>query len=143
MSDSRKICDRYGLSDRSAAAVGTAVLQDVGILTKETLVQVIDKNKLRRVRENVRNNIMNSMEHQPMNAIYYDGRKDQTLAIEEKVGRSHRRTLDEEHISLVQETGSVFLGHVTPSLGSAKDQLQSIVDFLEKNDFVRLTSSGV
>ena len=109
------------LSDRSAAAVATAVLQDVGIVTKESSVQVIDKNKLRRARENVRHKIMDSINYQPLNAIYFDGRKDKTLTIKKKDGRSHRKTLVEEHISLVQEPGSEFLGYTMPSSESAKD----------------------
>lgn len=40
-----KICDRYGLSDRSAAAVASAVLQDLGIITEDRTEQIIDKNK--------------------------------------------------------------------------------------------------
>ena len=40
------------------------------------------------------------------------------------------RTVIEEHISLIQEPGSVYIGHTTPSSGSAKSITDSILNFL-------------
>lgn len=125
-----KICDRYGLSDRSAAAVATAVLQDFGIVTKAIQTQVIDKNKLRRAREKSRKNYHNT-EVPHLKALYFDGRKDKTLVIEDIEGTSHRRTVVEEHISLIQEPGSLFLGHTVPSSGTSKGIFKSIMDFFQ------------
>ncbi|CAH1115201.1 unnamed protein product [Psylliodes chrysocephalus] len=129
-----KVCDRYGLSDRSAAAVATAVLQEVGIVTKESSVQIINKNKLRRARKYLRTKIINLVDCEPITAMYFDGRKDKTLSFEEIDGKSRKRTVTEEDISLVQELGSVFLGHTIPSSGSAKNLCQIIVDFLQENN---------
>lgn len=125
-----KVCDRYGLSDRSAAAVATAVLHDLGIVSTDNTKNVIDRSKLRRAREQSRKGfIHNSTE--TLKAIYFDGRKDKTLVIENIEGTPHRRTILEEHISLVQEPGSIFLGHTVPLSGSALSICQSIVNFLE------------
>ncbi|CAG9830028.1 unnamed protein product [Diabrotica balteata] len=43
-----KVSDRYDLSVRSAAAVASAVLVDVGLVSTEDLSLVIDKNKIHR-----------------------------------------------------------------------------------------------
>lgn len=42
------VCDRFGLSSRSAAAITSAVLVDVGIVTETDRRLIIDKNKIRR-----------------------------------------------------------------------------------------------
>lgn len=89
-----KVCDSYGLSDRSAVAVATAVLHDV---TKDYKKNVIDRCKLRRAREQTRNSFkQNSSE--TLKAIYFDGRKDKTYVIKNIEGKSHKRTVLEEHI---------------------------------------------
>ncbi|CAH1113451.1 unnamed protein product [Psylliodes chrysocephalus] len=75
-----KVCDRYGLSDRSAATVATAFLQDIGIVKKESSVQIIDKNKLRKAREHLRTKIIKLIDCEPITAMYYDGRKNKTLS---------------------------------------------------------------
>lgn len=49
-----RACDRHGMSDRSAAAVASAVLEDCGLVTADDISNVIDKNKVRREREKTR-----------------------------------------------------------------------------------------
>ncbi|KAK0049303.1 hypothetical protein Bpfe_021191 [Biomphalaria pfeifferi] len=49
-----KEADRYGISDRAAASLATAVLIDVGFITKQNQSFVIDKNKVHRERLNLR-----------------------------------------------------------------------------------------
>lgn len=41
-------CDRFGISDRAAAAVASSVLKDVGIVTNDDHSHVVDKSKIRR-----------------------------------------------------------------------------------------------
>lgn len=45
------VCDRTGISDRSAATIASAILQDVGIISIDTKKNVIDRMKVRRERE--------------------------------------------------------------------------------------------
>ncbi|KAK4883451.1 hypothetical protein RN001_006770 [Aquatica leii] len=45
-----QLCDRYRLSDRSAAAIASAVLKDVGIISEEDKMNVVDRSKVRRAR---------------------------------------------------------------------------------------------
>ena len=47
-------CDRHGVSDRAAAAIASAVLQDFGVLSKEHSFNVIDRSKIRRSRQTQR-----------------------------------------------------------------------------------------
>ena len=42
--------DRYGLSDRTTAAIALSVLQDFGIVTNYDHSLVVDKNKIRRAK---------------------------------------------------------------------------------------------
>lgn len=127
-----KVCDRYGLSTRSAAAVASAVLADVGLVSTEDLTMVIDKNKVHRAVAKARKEASRDIGGIVIKSIYFDGRKDKTL-INEKIGnRYHRKEVLEEHISILVEPGSIYLGHTAPSRGTAKGILSSITTLLEK-----------
>ena len=43
-------CDRHGVSDRAAAGIASALLQDVGIIHEGDVSKVIDRSKVRRER---------------------------------------------------------------------------------------------
>ncbi|CAH0546980.1 unnamed protein product [Brassicogethes aeneus] len=117
-----KKCDRFGVSDRAGAAIASAVLHS-------TNVGVIDKNKLRRKRKKTRENIVeqNKILHVP--ALYFDGRKDKTLTLTEKDGQYYRQSILEEHISLIKEPESKFLGYIAPNSETSKSIEQTINDF--------------
>lgn len=126
-----EVCDRYGLSTRSAAAVASAVLTDVGLISTEDLTMVIDKNKIHRAVSKVRRETSKNIGGIVIKSIYFDGRKDKTL-VNEKIGdRYHRKEVLEEHISILAEPGSIYLGHTTPNRGTAKGILTSITTLLE------------
>lgn len=128
------MCDRYGISDRSAAAVATAVLQDFGLVTSKDKSLVIDKNKVRRARETVRHDMQEKTLCHNVEGIYFDGRKDKTLEILKKDNRYHRTISVKEHISLICEPGSLYLGHITPKSGTGKAIADSIMDFCLSTD---------
>ncbi|GBP43074.1 hypothetical protein EVAR_96336_1 [Eumeta japonica] len=67
-------------------------------------------------------------------ALYFDGRKDQTSTISEKDGKRYRRRILEEHISLIKEPDSKFLGYITPASGTAKCIEQEIFNFFMNKD---------
>jgi len=126
-----KICDRYGLSMRSTAAVASAILADVGLVSTEDLTLVIDKNKIHRAVSKTRTEASKGIGDIVVKSIYFDGRKDKTL-INEKIGdRYHRKEVLEEHISILAEPGSIYLGHTTPSNGTAKETFTSLKTLLE------------
>lgn len=44
-------CDRSGISDRNTATIASAILQDVGIISVDTKISVVDRMKVRREKE--------------------------------------------------------------------------------------------
>lgn len=129
--------DRFGLSDRATAAVASSVLQDFGIITDYDHTNVIDKNKLRREKSLNRSKLqmLNKDKHNPLQGLYFDGRRDDTLIIEKIKSKQFRRTKKEDHYSILQEPGSVFVGHVSPSSGSAENIANSILSYLTEAGF--------
>lgn len=129
--------DRFGLSDRATAAVASSLLQDFGIVTDEDNTYVVDKNKLRREKSVNRSvlQMQNEEKHNPLQGLYFDGRKDNTLVIEKVNSKQFRRTIKEEHYTILKEPGSVYIGHVSPSSGSAEDIANSIISYLTETGF--------
>lgn len=50
--------------------------------------------------------------------------------------------IKEEHIVLLQEPGSKYIGHVTPKTGTAKQIVQSILAFLDPDVAASLLGIG-
>lgn len=75
-----KTCDRYGVSDRAAAAIASSVLHDI-----KANINVVDRHKLRRERIKTRDSIVKKAHISDVSALYFDGRKDRTLKIVKKV----------------------------------------------------------
>ena len=75
--------DRYGLSDRATATICIALLCDLGIVTETDQTMIIDKSKVRKERNMFKKKLIGkftqSDEDEQIDAIYFDGRKDQTL----------------------------------------------------------------
>lgn len=125
-----KICDRYGVSSRAAAAISSAVLKDIGVITQDNSSKVIDKCKVQRERQKSRGlSTATQLNSTEIRGLYFDGRKDKTIIHDNVAGKFHRREIIEEHISLVEEPESKYLGHTTPSSGSAEHIKNSIFEF--------------
>lgn len=124
------LSDRYGVSDRATAAIASSVLHDVGLITDSDVSHVIDKNKIRREKQNVRAELCSKSDEFPLQGLYLDGRKDDTLVVDLAHSKRFRRVKKEEHYSLIQEPGSVYIGHVTPTSGSSEDIVTSIISYL-------------
>lgn len=127
-------CDRYGVSDRATAAIASSVLQDVGVVTNSDNSQVVDKCKIRREKHNVRADLSSSITENKLIGLYFDGRKDDTIVVQEAHSKRFKRVVKEEHYVLIQEPGNIFLGHVTPNSGSSEDIATSIISYLTSND---------
>ncbi|XP_055922808.1 uncharacterized protein LOC129953593 [Eupeodes corollae] len=122
-------CDRTGVSDRSASILVSSLLQDIGVVSKLDSSKVIDRSKIRRERQKLRQNLQCKIEN--ITGLYFDGRKDKTMILETIGARTHRKISVEEHIVLVSEPEGQYLGHVTPSCGNAKTISSSIIDFVK------------
>ncbi|GBM95506.1 hypothetical protein AVEN_114885-1, partial [Araneus ventricosus] len=114
-----KTLDRFGTSDRAGAAIVSAALQDVGIISESNVLNVVDRNKIRLARTKARTTVLfqviKDYDHDQF-GLYFDGRKDRTLSIED----NRRKVIIEEHISFVKEPGSEDIGHVSVNFGRAQ-----------------------
>lgn len=110
--------DRFGISDRAGAAIVSATLQDIGIISTENKDHVVDRSKIRRVRSKTRSSAIDSSltDCQEYICISFDGRKDKTLVQED----NRRRVMVEEHITVLKEPGSQYLGHISLKSGNAR-----------------------
>ena len=77
-----------------------------------------------------------------MRGLYFDGRKDRTLINIKEGNNFHRRTITEEHIALVQQPEGTYVGHTTPSSGSAANIASSIVEYLSLHNVEKLVAIG-
>ena len=116
--------DRYGVSDRAAAAIATAILQDTS--TSFVSSQIIDPSKIRRIRKRLRFDTCLADNTSDIVGLYFDGRKDVTLVKDDVTKHVQKRT--EEHYVLVEQPGDRYIGHVSPNSGSARNIFEAITD---------------
>jgi hypothetical protein len=104
---------RYEVSDEAAAALGNALLRDLGLLTKENAAEVIDPKKIEREKIRICKNALSKSEqhHQEIRCIGMDGRRDKgSLVFEEyeeegtKCLRKTTKTV--EHLTFTVESGT-------------------------------------
>lgn len=84
-----RACDRYGISDRSAATLASTLLHDLSsqnnlvtpIASQPDLDLVIDRSKVRRDRTKVQNTLQTDFraKEKDIKCLYFDGRIDDTL----------------------------------------------------------------
>ncbi|GBN83756.1 hypothetical protein AVEN_141238-1 [Araneus ventricosus] len=97
------LSDRYGVSDRATATIASSVLHDVGLITDSDVSHVIDKNKIRREKQNVRVEFCSKSDEFPLQGLYLDGRKDDALVIDLAHSKRFRRVKKEERYSLIHQ----------------------------------------
>ena len=93
--------------------------------------------KIRRARSTNRKDLINDSHYRPITenrGLFFDGRKDKTIVREKKGTKLYTKVVSEEHVSLIGEPNSRFLGHVTPKSGTEKDIADSILQFLEDRE---------
>ena len=71
-------CNRHGVSDRAAATLATAVLQDIQIVHQGDTNQVIDRSQVRRELHKKRED-QATESNTTFCGLYFDGRKDRTI----------------------------------------------------------------
>ncbi|GBO39907.1 hypothetical protein AVEN_144683-1 [Araneus ventricosus] len=89
--------DRFGISDRAGAAIVSAALQGVGIISGSNVLNVVDRNKIRpggtKARTTLLSQVIKDYDHDQF-GLYFDGRKDRTLSMED----NRRKVIIGEHI---------------------------------------------
>ena len=129
-------CDRTGVSNRGAAILASAVLEDLKIITKEDKSKVIDKTKIQREKKKLRLEIklQEKGKASVLEGLYFDGRKDTTIVMDKAKGNCCKSTIKEEHVVLVSEPGSNYMGHVSPASGHGHSIKSSIISWLNSKD---------
>ncbi|GBL89051.1 hypothetical protein AVEN_255193-1 [Araneus ventricosus] len=122
--------DRFSISDRAGAAIVSAALQYVGIISESNVSNVVDRNKIRLERTKARTtlssqSVIKDYDHEQF-GLYFDRRKDGTLSMDD----SRKKVIIEEHISLVKEPGSEYIGHLSINFGRQKIIGNNIYSFL-------------
>lgn len=133
-------CDRTGVSSRAAAMIVTAALHDIDEETDD----IIDKNKVSRERQRAREQSLSSSECGNVTSIYFDGRKDKTVMMIKSESKRARTEVTEEHITVLSEPGSKYIGHFSVSSGSANNIVNGLYDFCiqKKIDVNKIDSIG-
>ena len=134
-------CERTGVSNRNAALLVNAAFQDLGIITKEDKSKVVDKSKIHRERTKLRKKLNVEILLSNLSGLYFDSRKDKTLTEEKINSKYYKKQISEEHITLLQEPESQFLGHFTPYNASAHSLMTGICNYLEKSE-IDMSSLG-
>lgn len=128
-----EVADRYGVTDQAAAAIATATLEVIGVLSGDAWL-VIARHKMRRSRNALRQFLSASRITKGI-GLYFDGRKDKTLFMEKGVSGIYRQKFKkEEHISVVAEPGGNYIGHVSLKKGDAASIANEISNSVT-NDF--------
>ncbi|GBO35205.1 hypothetical protein AVEN_25220-1 [Araneus ventricosus] len=123
--------DRCGVSDQAVAAIASSFLHDVGLTTSNNSDLVVDEKKLRREKAKIRFQALSEAQALPLKGMYFDGRKDSTL-IEERVDtKRYTRKVKEERLCLIEELGSRYITHLSPSFGTAKQISATIIGYFK------------
>lgn len=128
------MCDRFGISDRVASCLATALFKDIGFTDENGEAIIMDKSKVGREKMKARESVRRMQNNDStLLAFSFDGRKNDALTREEISGKYHPRVEKESHIVIVKEPGSKLLGHIkVDAEDSNTKQLQLCEFFKEK-----------
>ncbi|KAF8774155.1 hypothetical protein HNY73_016737 [Argiope bruennichi] len=94
------IADRIGISDRAAAAIACAALQDLGVITEEDKTNLIDRMKIRRARSANRKVLIKDNHYTQITenrGLFFDERKDIAI-VQEKRGNKNDLSTDQKYL---------------------------------------------
>lgn len=136
--------DRCDISSRHGSLLASMLIKDIqdtsaakesisaevrDLLLKLLADIVIDKSKVFRERQDFREKARTAaLCHELLKCISFDGKKERTL-------KTCNVFEIEEHITILKEPNSKFIGYATPSESGAKGLQTAIVDFLQQNNY--------
>lgn len=144
--------DRSDTSVRYGALLATMLIKDIKLsitakakveLPAETVQNIcqffdgliIDKNKIYRERVKFRKEAMVAARpNDLLTCISFDGKKESTLKRVTDVNGTRNVFVTEEHITIVKEPESKFIGYATPTDSTAGGIQRSIVDYLSEEN---------
>lgn len=105
-------------------------------LTKYFDDLIIDKNKVQRERSKFRIEAEEAAKyHGLLKCISFDGKKEETLKKIIASNRARNIKVLEEHITIVKEPDSKFIGYATPTVGTGVGIQNAIVNFLNDKNY--------
>ena len=131
LSEAAVVAQRYGISQRAAAHLSSSVLlaaNQAGMISPDISQKVpdclvIDKSKIRREKIKTGSKLKEESRYEDsIRGLYFDSRKDEILTVP--------GFIKEEHISLVAEPGSKYVGHVVTPWSHAQDECDSIYNYV-------------
>ncbi|KAK3911764.1 Vacuolar protein sorting/targeting protein 10 [Frankliniella fusca] len=127
---------RFNVSSRAAAAIASAFAVDSGLVTPTDTKHVVDHSKMRRQQSKVmlEANAAGLRDCDRPTGLYFDGRKNETMVQQDIPGVSKTRHIREKqnHVVLLAEPGSHFIGHVTPAGALAANEARAIIAGLKE-----------
>lgn len=144
--------DRCGISDRFGSLLATTLIKDLkNSIGKKASAEfnkvsdrmrkyldglIIDKNKIQRERTKYRAEAKHaSTSDATLKCISYDGKRDKTLKKHMVENQVRLSKTTEEHITIVKEPASIFVGYATPTNGTGLEIQKSIVNFLNSEGY--------
>lgn len=106
------ICDRFGVSNRVASCLASALFEDIAFKDERGQTVVCDKNKIERERAKLRTEVLRQRQKGCLEAFSFDGRKNDALTREKIDEVYHSRMQKESHLVVVHEPNSKLLGYV-------------------------------
>lgn len=130
------MCDRFGISDRVASGLATALFKDIDYRDETGDLIIMDKNKVAREKMKGREAVRKSQAGDT-NLCYFsfDGRKDDALTMEKIDGKYHQSMVKEAHLVVLKEPNSKLLGYVTVQAEDALTKQRQLSEFFSKKGF--------
>lgn len=146
--------DRTDTSNRGGALLATMLLKDIRIAIADSALKnkfsedtankclqliddiIIDKSKVHRERVNFRKEAKAlGKTNDLLQCISFDGKRDLTLKKINVQNKVRMVKVMEEHVTLVKEPGSKFIGYTTPTRGSGQEIQNGITNFLAEQNY--------
>lgn len=122
------------MSDRAAASIVSATLESAIIVNSENTDNIVDRIKYE---ENDRdwetNWVITFRLASLLYSIYFDGLRHQTLTKHEIDGVIHPRMKEEDHVVILEELYSKYIGHVSVENGTAWCITSAFLNFFENH----------
>lgn len=107
------VCDRFGVSDRVASCLATALFEDIDFRDDRGNLVVMDKSKVAREKSKSRDSVIRKRQTDScIVAFSFDGKKDNSLTREKIDGKFHQNMVKEPHLVILKEPDAELLGYV-------------------------------
>ena len=114
------MCDRFGVSDRVASCLATALFEDINFRDVHGNLVIMDKSKVAREKVKSRDAVLRTRHtNSSITAFSFDGRKDDSITTVKINDKFHTTMVKEPHLVVLKEPYNELLGYV--NLGSQED----------------------